>query len=43
MQGEYCKNCVNLRGYSNTGYWCGIDKADIEDVYDSCKCYEEEE
>lgn len=42
MQNEYCKNCANFRGYSNTGYWCSIDKAEIEDVYDYCKCYEEE-
>ncbi len=43
MTGEYCKNCANCKGYSNTGYWCNIDKSDIEDIYDSCNCYKEEE
>ncbi len=42
MSDEYCKDCVNFRGYSNTGYWCAIDKNDIE-KYDSCNAYEKEE
>ena len=41
MQEGYCKDCVNFRGYSNEGYWCAIDKAEVE-KYDSCKCFEEE-
>ena len=42
MQEGYCKDCVNFRGYSNEGYWCARDKAEVEN-YDSCKCFEEEE
>lgn len=42
MSSKCCKYCSNLRGYSNTGYWCAIDKSEVEED-DSCKCFEEEE
>lgn len=35
---ECCEICLNFRGYSNTGYWCAIDKEDVtEDSW--CKCF----
>ena len=39
---EYCKDCINFRGYSNTGYYCDIDKAEIE-KYESCKAFKSED
>lgn len=42
MSKKSCEYCSNIRGYSNTGYWCAIDKSDVEeDGY--CNCFEEEE
>ena len=35
----YCKDCTNFRGYSNTGYWCAIDKEDVDEYY-CCKCFD---
>ena len=42
MDRECCQNCQNIRGYSNTGYWCSLDKQEI-DKYDYCKCYKDNE
>ncbi len=41
MDDKYCERCSQFRGYSNTGYWCNIDKQEI-DKYDYCKCYKNE-
>ena len=40
MEYACCENCQECRGYSNTGYWCQIDKQEI-DRYDYCQCYKE--
>ena len=39
---EVCANCTRFRGYCNTGYYCSIDKAEI-DEYSWCKCFEGQE
>ena len=42
MEYACCQNCKEFRGYSNTGYFCNIDKQEVGEYY-YCKCYKDEE
>ena len=34
-----CENCSQFRGFSNTGYWCNIDKVEVDEC-SSCRCFD---
>ena len=42
MEYACCQNCKEFRGYSNTGYFCNIDKQEVSEYY-YCKCYQDED